>query len=224
MNQVIVQSLAGITFVGGGPVLRRDLAESVGLAPLVVAVDGGADRCLARNVMPDAVIGDFDSISAAARGAIPKARQHVIAEQETTDFDKALRSVAAPFVLALGFVGARVDHGLAVFSTLVRTGAPCVVIGPQDVVFHAPREVQLTMRAGERVSLFPLARMRGESAGLEWAIDAVDFAPDGAIGTSNRAVGGEVRLGFDGAGMLVMLPRRYLGQAIAAVRRDGQVG
>ncbi|MGL5011415.1 MAG: thiamine diphosphokinase [Paracoccaceae bacterium] len=224
MNQVIVQSLEGITLVGGGPVLRRDLAESMGFAPSVVAVDGGADRCLARNVMPDAVIGDFDSISQAARGAIPAGRQHVIGEQETTDFDKALRSVAAPFVLALGFVGARVDHGLAVFNTLVRTGAPCVVIGPRDVVFHAPRAVRLKMRAGERVSLFPLARMRGQSTGLEWAIDAVDFAPDGAIGTSNRAVGGKVRLGFGGPGMLVMLPRGYLGQAIAAVRRDERAG
>ena len=55
--------------------------------------------------MPQAVIGDFDSLSDLGRAAIPATRQHVIPEQDTTDFDKALRSIRAPFVLGLGFSG-----------------------------------------------------------------------------------------------------------------------
>jgi thiamine pyrophosphokinase len=39
---------------------------------------------------PEAVIGDFDSIRPAARTALPPDRLHPIAEQDTTDFDKAL--------------------------------------------------------------------------------------------------------------------------------------
>jgi thiamine pyrophosphokinase len=143
----------------------------------------------------------------------------VIAEQDSTDFDKALRSVAAPFVLALGFAGARMDHGLAVFNALVRRDAPCVVVGPQDVVFHAGRGCRLSMQMGARLSLFPLARVRGQSRGLEWPIAGLDFAPDAQIGTSNRVVGAEVELVFDGPGMLVIVPKRYLQDAIAAVQR-----
>jgi thiamine pyrophosphokinase len=219
MNQVIVQSLAGITLVGGGPVSKAELALSRQFAPLVVAADGGADHCLRNGLLPEAVIGDFDSISARARAVIPAARLHRVADQETTDFDKALQMIAAPFVLALGFAGARVDHGLAVFNALVRhANRPCIVIGPRDVVFHAPALMRLRMRAGDRVSLFPMAPVTGRSTGLHWPIDGIPFAPAGQIGTSNRASLPQVDLAFDGPGMLVILPRARLDQAIAAVR------
>jgi thiamine pyrophosphokinase len=220
MNRAIVQSSDGVTLVGGGPVSRADLARCMALAPVLVAADGGADRCLKAGVTPEAVIGDFDSISMQARGAIAAERLHVIAEQDSTDFDKALRSVAARFVLALGFAGGRIDHELAVFNALVRSETPCIVIGPKDVVFHAGRAaVWLEMRVGERLSLFPMAGVRGVSRGLEWPIECLDFAPDGRIGTSNRVVTREVELKFEAPGMLVILPKRYLAQAIAAVRR-----
>ncbi len=198
---------------------RSDLVQAMALAPVVVAADGGADRCLQRGVMPQAVIGDFDSISVRARAAIAADRLHVIGEQDSTDFDKALRSVAAPFVLALGFAGARIDHGLAVFNTLVRRDAPCVVVGPRDVVFYAGRAVRLDMRVGDRLSLFPMGRVSGQSRGLEWPIAGLDFAPDGRIGTSNRVAAGQVELVFDAPGMLVIVPKRYLPGVIAAVRR-----
>ncbi len=219
MNRAIVQSSEGVTLVGGAVVSRADLARCMGFAPVVVAADGGADRCLKAQVMPDAVIGDFDSISDRARATIAADRLHVIAEQESTDFDKALRSVAAPFVVAVGFAGGQIDHELAVFNALVRTAAPCVVLGPRDVVFHAGRGVRLQMRMNDRLSLFPLAQLSGQSRGLEWPIAGLDFAPDGRIGTSNRVVGRDVELVFGGPGMLVILPRRCLAQAIAAVRQ-----
>lgn len=219
MNRTIVQSPEGITLVGGGPVSQADLAVAMALAPVIVAADGGADRCLRHGVVPQAVIGDFDSISAQARAAIAADRLHVISEQDSTDFDKALRSVTAPFVLALGFAGARIDHGLAVFNALVRRDAPCVVVGPRDVVFHARRAVRLDMRGGDRLSLFPMGRVSGQSRGLAWPIGGLDFAPDGRIGTSNRVAAGQVDLVFDGPGMLVIVPKRYLPGAIAAVRR-----
>jgi thiamine pyrophosphokinase len=219
MKRAIVQSPAGVTLVGGGLVSRADLARARALAPVVVAADGGADRCLRAGVVPEAVIGDFDSISAQARTAIPADRLHVIAEQDSTDFDKALRSIDARFILALGFIGARVDHGLAVFNALVRSDKACILLGQKDVVFHAGASLslRLRMRLGDRLSLFPMAAVQGESIGLEWPIQGLHFAPDGRIGTSNRVMARGVTLSFDAAGMLVILPRRYLGEAIAAI-------
>ncbi|MBC2833951.1 thiamine diphosphokinase [Paragemmobacter straminiformis] len=221
MNRPIVQSRDGITLVGGGPVSKAELALALRIAPRIVAADGGADRVLAAGLMPEAVVGDFDSISAHARGVIPAGRQHVIAEQATTDFDKALRSVDAPFVLALGFAGARIDHGLAVLNGMVRQAERvCLLIGPRDVVFHAPARLDLRLRVGDRLSLFPMREVTGRSAGLEWPIDGIGFAPDGMIGTSNRVVSSRVRLEMDGAGMLVILPRGRLGAALTALRPE----
>lgn len=221
MNPPIVQSPDGITIVGGGPVSQADMRLAQARAPVFVGADGGADRILARGAMPVAAIGDFDSISETAKAKLGQARLFPIREQATTDFDKALRSVDAPFVLALGFTGARVDHGLAVLNTLVRhADRRCIVIGPRDVVFHAPARLALHLRRGDRLSLFPMAQVTGRSTGLEWPIDGLDFAPDSMIGTSNRVVAPQVTLEFDGAGMLVILPRGRLDQAIKALVPD----
>lgn len=218
MNRPIVQSCCGITLVGGGPVPGRDLALALRRAPLLVAADGGADRVLAHGQVPQAVIGDMDSISAAAQAALAPERLYRLDEQETTDFDKALRSVSAPFVLGLGAAGGRLDHGLAVLNALVRhVGRACLVIGPQDVVFAAPPELRLRLTVGCRVSLFPMAAVTGESQGLEWPLQGLDFAPDALTGTSNRATARDVRLRFDAPGMLVILPRQWLDAAITGL-------
>jgi thiamine pyrophosphokinase len=219
MKPPIVQTQSGVTLAGGGPFGRRDLALCLGRAPVPVAADGGADRLLALGVMPEAVIGDFDSLSVAGRARIPQDRQHVVPEQATTDFDKALRSVEAPFVLALGFAGARLDHGLAAMTTLLAQAARrCILVGPQDLAFAAPPRLELSLRPGEPLSLYPLARVTGRSLGLEWPIDGLVMAPDGQIGTSNRVTERRVVLEFDAPGMLVILPRRRLDAAITALR------
>jgi thiamine pyrophosphokinase len=219
MNSPIVQSKQGVTLAGGGPFTGRDLRLCLARAPWAVAADSGADRLLRHGVMPEAVIGDFDSISCAARGAIPGDRLHPVAEQETTDFDKALRSISAPFVLAIGFAGARLDHGLAAFNTLIaRDNPPCILIGPKDICFAAPPNLTLELALGEPLSLFPMAPVTGESLGLEWPIAGLEFAPNGRIGTSNRVAARRVELSFDRRGMLVILPRRRLDAAIRALR------
>lgn len=218
MNRAIVQSPDGVTLVGGGPVPRRDLALVLRRAPGIVAVDGGADRVLAAGHRPLAVVGDFDSISPQALARLDPGLLHRIDEQETTDFDKALRSVDAPFLVGLGFAGARQDHGLAVLNALVRHPArTCVLLGPDDVVFHAPARLRLRMKPGDRISLFPMSPVTGRSRGLHWPIDGLDFRPDGRIGTSNRVTEARVELDFDGAGMLVLLPRPRLDAALRAL-------
>lgn len=222
MNAPIVQSTHGVTLAGGGPFSARDLKIALARAPLAVAADSGADRLLRLGILPEAVIGDMDSISVEARAEIPVERQHLVAEQVTTDFDKALRLVEAPLVLALGFAGARLDHGLAAFSTLIaRAERRCILIGPQDLAFAAPPRLELAVAPGEAVSLFPMTQVTGRSEGLEWPIAGLDFAPDGMIGTSNRAVARRVVLEFDRRGMLVILPRRRLDAAIRALRAAG---
>lgn len=207
--------------MAGGPVARRDLLAAVRRAPRLVAADAGADRALAAGLVPDLVIGDFDSISDRARELLGAARLHPIREQETTDFDKALRSIQAPFVLALGVSGGRVDHGLAVLNALVRHAhRACLVIGREDVLFHARPETELRLRPGDRLSLFPMAPVRGESRGLRWPIGGIDFAPSGMIGTSNEVVDARVSLRFSGPGMVVILPRVRLDAALTALVPD----
>lgn len=220
MNQVIVQSRVGVTLVGSGRFGAVALAGARARAPGLVAADGGADRLLALGARPDAVIGDLDSISPNARQAFA-AVLHEVPEQESTDFEKALRAIAAPFVLGLGFRGGRLDHGLAVLNALVRHPARrCVILGGGEAIFAAPPVLALDLPTGTRLSLFPLAEVTGCSSGLRWPIAGLRFAPGGRIGTSN-AVEGPVRLSFDAPGMLVIVPARFVGEVIGALVGGG---
>ena len=214
MNRAIVQSAKGITLICGGPVRAAQARAAMALAPVIVAADRGADHALRFGLRPNAVVGDMDSISAPARAALADVI-HPVTEQETTDFDKALRSIAAPFVLALGVAGGRLDHGLAALATLAQSAARCAIVGAHDVAFHAGRgSVALDLTRGDRFSLFPLATVTGESEGLDWPINGLTLSPMGRIGTSNRVSRGPVRLRFDASGMIVILPRARLGAVL----------
>jgi len=218
MTSLIVQTNEMVTLLGGGQMAPGDLQAALAHAPFLVAADGGADRALAAGLMPEAVIGDFDSLSDAARQAIPDERLHKIAEQETTDFDKCLRLVEAPLMLGVGFMGKRLDHKLAALAGLVRAPARrCILIGPNDIAFLCPPDLRLELEPGSRFSLFPMGPVRGESRGLTWPIGGIDFLPGGRIGTSNRVEEAVVELTMEAPLMLVILPRAALGAAVSAL-------
>jgi thiamine pyrophosphokinase len=173
-----------------------------------VAADGGADAAMAAGRMPERVIGDMDSLSDAARAAFAD-RLMLAAEQDSTDFAKALGLSPAPWSLAVGFIGARVDHFLACLSTMAATGASAVLLSDEDCICLAPPRLELQVTAGTRVSLWPLARAEGHSRGLHWPIDGLTLEPTGRVGTSNRATG-PVTLDVAGGPMAVILPAAAL--------------
>jgi thiamine pyrophosphokinase len=225
MSNIIVQTSKNVTLVGAGRAGKGILRAALVHAPYLVAADGGAELVLNYGKTPKKVIGDFDSIPKAVLAKIPVSRQHRIAEQDSTDFEKCLRSIRAPLILGVGFLGRRLDHQLAALSALVRNAAsPCVLLGKKDVVFHLHGAMALDLEPGSRLSLFPLRAVRGTSQGLEWPIDGLEFAPGGRIGTSNRVLQGPVRLAFDGPGMLVILPRAALGTVVDAFGSAARAG
>lgn len=212
----ILTSATGVTLIGGGDADAGIAAQAVALAPTVVAADGGADRARAFGLDPVAVIGDFDSISDQTRAAIAPERLYHVAEQDSTDFEKCLSRIAAPFVIAVGFAGDRLDHTLAALTTMARLRAPpCLMLTPADVAFIAPPSLALPVAAGTRVSLFPMGAVTGTSTGLRWPIDGLGLTPWARVGTSNLATG-PVTLRLSGP-CLILLPRDELPRALAAL-------
>lgn len=213
----IVHSSGPIALFGGGKIRSRDWAAVESFTTMVVAADGGASAALDFGVKPAAVIGDMDSIAPAAARAFGDV-MHPVAEQDSTDFDKALRHISAPLVLGLGFLGRRIDHQLAAFTVLTRYPEQrCVLVGKHDLVFLAPPQMDLNLPKGSRLSLFPMGAVRGTSTGLEWAIDGLDFAPDGRVGTSNRVNADQQVLHFETPKMLVITPRAALAEVVSGV-------
>lgn len=203
---MIIQQSDPVTLIGGAEVNNKGLQRALALAPVLVAADGGADSALINDLIPDAVIGDFDSISESARQVIPGESQHVIQEQDSTDFDKCLRNIRAPLIIGLGFSGARQDHQLAAYNSLIRhPGQRCILLSQDEIVFLCPPSLRLDLPTGTRFSLFPMGAVEGVSDGLEYPIGGLNFAPDGRVGTSNRSTG-PVHISLTAPKMLVILP------------------
>ncbi len=216
----IVRSSNAVTLLGGGKVNPQDLKEALIHAPELIAVDGGANVAAEMGQRPRAVIGDMDSVDSEVLAAFPPRRRHHITEQETTDFDKALRSVCTPLVLGLGFTGARIDHQLAAFhSLLAHPGRRCILIGEADVIFLLPARLRLDLPARARLSLYPLAPARITARGLAWPLEGCELRAGARIGTSNAVREGPVDLAADRPGVLALLERAGLGAAIGGLAK-----
>ena len=214
----IVSENEPITIVGGARFSHELLLESLEWAPVVYAADGGANLCMQYGCQPKQVIGDLDSLSPSLRSELAPSRVAYVAEQDTTDFEKLLIRVDAPLMLAVGFMGGRIDHQMAVQTVLAAYAHRKIIcVGEQDVMFVSPPEINLILDVGTRVSLYPVAPVQVRSTGLYWATDELHFAPDGQIGTSNQAMG-PVSLIPSEPRMLVVLPKTCLDIAIDAVQ------
>lgn len=216
MENRIVYSSEPVTLVGGGVATPDDVRAALALAPTCVAADGGARIALETGVEIAALIGDFDSVGPCL-AQVPRDRQFRITEQDSTDFDKALRHISAPVVLAVGFTGGRMDHQLAALHVLAAyPERPCILIGETEVTFLCPPRMHLPVRAEDVLSLFPFAPVSGTSTGLRWEINGLHFDPERKIGTSNVAEG-PVDLTISGPCMFVIVPRLRLAEVTQAL-------
>ncbi len=221
MNELPLRFETAVTLVGAGALDRAMVEVAHRLAPVLVAADGGADRLAEMRLQPRAVIGDMDSIADPERWrAGPTAFVH-LAEQDTTDFEKCLYATEAPFYMAVGFTGRRIDHTLAVFHTLLRYPEKRIVlVGEHEVSALAPPGaiLRLGVTPGAPVSIYPLLPVTAtRSRGLAWPVNGLALAPGRKIGTSNEASQPVVEVAFDGPGALVMLAREALGSLAGAI-------
>jgi thiamine pyrophosphokinase len=204
--------------VGGGAMSEADLALMRALDLPIFAADGGAHRLANADDLPlQAIIGDLDSIDDHTHW--PPSLFCQIDEQQTTDFEKCLYSIAAPLVIGFGFLGGRLDHTLASLHALRRyRDRPVVLIGGEDAVFLAPTKLTLKLEVGARISIIPQRRCKAlASTGLAWPINGLILEMGTMIGTSNRATDALVGLEFDQKEALVVVDRRFAPAVIEAI-------
>ena len=213
----IVNTAAMITLLGGGSVSRRDLALALELAPILVAADGGANIAFDWDILPHAVIGDLDSVDGLSATALDVPLVFVD-DQNSTDLEKCLAKLPAQIILGIGFFGGRLDHQIAALNAICLVKDRIVLlVGSDDVAFRLPNEFTLTLRQHDRVSLFPMSEVEARSTGLKWALDGLPFRPNGQIGCSNVALGGDMTVRVLSGDMLMILPKRRLIDALKAL-------
>ena len=198
-----------VLLVGAGPATQEDFDAARAVTDAIVAVDGGFDALAAWGAMPDAVLGDMDSIRATIPQTIPRLE---IPEQDSTDLEKALRVIDAPLCVGIGFLDGRLDHTLAAMHALIGAeNRVAVLLGAEDVVFAAPMDWRAEVPVGTRISFYPVRRVPAVgSEGLRWPIDGLRMEGGRQIGVSNETVSGNVAARFSERGVVTILPRDCL--------------
>lgn len=220
MIDPIVSSAEPVLLVGGADLAPEEVNICLSHAPRVVAADGGANHLLGRpELRPVAVIGDMDSLSKDAAAEFADVL-HTITEQDSTDFDKALRSTDAPLVLAIGFLGGRLDHQMAALNVLGRqSGRRVVLVGGGEIVFLLPGQLTLMLEPGQPVAVLPLGHAQVSSTGLRWDLEGQTLHPTGLISTSNAVAEPRVSLAATGP-VIVSLPLAALGAVVRALHGE----
>ncbi|MDA9008701.1 thiamine diphosphokinase [Alphaproteobacteria bacterium] len=209
-----------IALVGGGWVDWHLLEQLVERGYALVAADGAINELVARGFLPDAVIGDMDSIaddldlpSSVVKVALP--------EQSTTDFEKCLYSTESSFYVGLGFLGRRLDHSLASLSVLAKYTQlkKVVLVDEVDLIFGASGEFSIAMPVSARFSIFPLSECHfTASEGLAYPLNDLTLKIGALVGTSNKTIAESVRVfpAPNSDPYAVLLAKEHLSSLIAA--------
>lgn len=163
--------------------------------------DGAAVRCIERGIMPDAIVGDGDSMSEDFKkkynGII-----HTVSEQEDNDQTKATRHCVAKGLRNIAYIGAtgkREDHTIGNISLILRYMNELNVrpVMFTDYGYFIPASGPCAFRTFPRqqVSIFNISCNRIDGHGLKW-----DTYPYRSWwqGTLNEATGNRVEFHTDG--------------------------
>ena len=205
-------SLHAWVVTGGEPPDAAQLGE---LAPpqLVVAADSGADVALGLGLVPDVIVGDFDSVTPAGLAAAAEQRRFP-ADKDATDLALALaeaRDRGAASITVLGGAGGRLDHFLANVAVLASEDLAGVrvdaLMGPARL-WVVRRQQTISGALGQVVTLLahggPATGVC--TTGLRWALAGETLEAGSSRGVSNVFTAPEATVTLESGVILAIRP------------------
>ncbi len=169
---------------------------------MIIAADGGARHCLAASILPQVVIGDFDSLTPAELDKLQALGARLVrypTRKDFTDLELALQYACeqgADRITVLGGLGQRWDQTLANILLLAGPFAQCARVsyidGSQEIMLIGESQVlEITGQPGDTVSLIPIqGNAHGiTTCGLEYPLDDDTLQFGAARGVSNGLIG-----------------------------------
>ena len=205
-----------LVLAGGDPVDER-LRGLLPSAATVVAADSGLEQAARLGLAVDLVIGDFDSVDAAALAAAKDAGATIEsypAEKDYTDLELAVRAavrLGARRVVVVGGWGGRIDHALA---NLLLLGSPeyaalhleAIGAGGRLIAIHD--RVELTGDPGDLVTLLAVGQPAYgvRTSGLRYPLRGETLEPGSTRGVSNEFTTSTATVEVERGALLAVLP------------------
>lgn len=169
---------------------------------IIIAADGGALYCLEKGIVPDTVIGDFDSLPRDSLDRLGEYGSEVLQyplRKDQTDLELALDAAlekGAEEIIIIGALGGRWDMTVANVMLLTRSEtAQChirIIDSSQEMeLIRGGQQIQIRGQKGDTVSLVPLSQdAEGVSLeGLEYPLFNENLKIGSTRGISNIMTG-----------------------------------
>ena len=204
MSKVFEQTFDAVLLAGGEYPTAVQPLHILENAPFVVCCDGAADQYIASGKVPDAIVGDGDSIGAYNRTKYAHLL-HVIAEQESNDQTKSMRFLmehGKRRIAIVGATGKREDHTLGNISLLIeyaRMGAEVYMYTNHGVFIPCKGDTTHKCHKGTQVSIFNFTATNLHADGLMYPLYDFD---NWWQGTLNECTGEEFTINANGEYLL----------------------
>lgn len=209
------------TVIISGGVLNEEFAEKVlaeNEGAYIIGVDKGVEFLYRNEILPQYIVGDFDSIDSEIIDYYRNETQVSIREynpiKDATDTEIAIRlalTLGSAEILILGATGGRIDHLWANIQTLsvaCRAGADAYILDERNKirVIDKPCVLKKSEAYGPFLSVFTLT---GEIfdfnlSGTKWPLSHHTLKPCDSLTVSNRFEEEEVGIDF-ADGLLVVM-------------------
>jgi thiamine pyrophosphokinase len=144
------------------------VTQAIEQADKIIAADCGANAALAMGILPEIVVGDFDSLEEATLRKLQEKKIPMVRLPEEKDevdtqlaISYAIKQGATEITLVGGIEGNRVEHTLANVSLTYNPKLPIYIVnGPSKIwVALGPQEVEMRGEKNDLLSLIPLSQI-----------------------------------------------------------------
>jgi thiamine pyrophosphokinase len=203
-----------LILANGQPPSKRLLLRLLKQSAVFVCADGGANTAVRLGLRPDLIIGDLDSIASETLRKFRSVQTRRIADQNSTDLEKALSWVTrkgyADIVVA-GATGRRLDHSLGNLSALVKFSRKAKIrfVDDVSVLCFVGSECEFEAPPGTVVSLIPLSLCEGiVTRGLKWELKNESLRLGFRESTSNMVKSSPVSIRVRRGDLLLFIARK----------------
>lgn len=163
----------------------------------MICADGGAAHARKFGIIPDILIGDFDSIPEKDFDYFKECGVEIIkypSQKDMTDTEIAAELAVSKGCTKLTFIGAtgtRLDHSLSnifMLKTLLKRGVKGIIVNEHNEICLIDNHIKLHREESEKVTLLPLTdTVEGVSTkGLYYELKDATIELGSTLGVSNE--------------------------------------
>ncbi len=184
----------------------------------VICCDGGIRHCDGLGVLPDLIVGDFDSADSVQLEAYISMGVDIVrvpAEKDFTDGELGLMraiEAGADEVVILGGIGSRIDHTLTNCHILIKAlkrGVRAFLANEHNEIYVVDDIISLSPGKGSTVSVIPLTTeaLGISTKGLYYSLKGASMHIGESLGVSNVCTEDNIEISLSQGILMIIIAK-----------------